>query len=39
MKDPAKAQGTEEEVMDEFRKVRDEIEQRVRNLVEEVRNG
>jgi arsenate reductase len=39
MKDPAKAQGTEEEVLDEFRKARDEIEQRVRKLVEEVRNG
>lgn len=39
MKDPAKAEGAEEEVLDEFRKVRDEIEQRVKNLVEEVRNG
>jgi arsenate reductase len=39
MKDPAKAQGTEEEVLDEFRKARNEIEQRVINLVEEVRNG
>jgi arsenate reductase len=37
--DPAKAQGTEEEVLDEFRKARDEIEQRVKNLIEEVRNG
>jgi arsenate reductase len=39
IKDPAKAQGTEEEVLDEFRKARDEIEQRVKNLVMEVRNG
>jgi len=39
MKDPAKAQGTEEEVLDEFRKARNEIEQRVKNLIEEVRNG
>ncbi len=38
-KDPAKAQGAEEEVLDEFRKTRNEIEQRVKNLVEEVRNG
>ena len=39
LKDPAKAEGTEEEVLDEFRRARDEIEQRVKNLVEEVRNG
>jgi arsenate reductase len=39
MKDPAKAEGTEEEIINEFRKARDEIEQRVKNLVEEVRNG
>ncbi|MFA6054572.1 MAG: arsenate reductase (thioredoxin) [Thermodesulfovibrionales bacterium] len=39
LEDPAKATGTEEEVMNEFRRVRDEIEQRVKNLVEEVRNG
>ena len=39
LKDPAKATGMEEEIMNEFRKARDEIEQRVKNLVEEVRNG
>ena len=33
------AYGMEEEVLDEFRKARDEIEQRVKNLVMEVRNG
>jgi protein-tyrosine-phosphatase len=31
--------GTEEEVLDEFRKARDEIGQRVKDLIEEVRNG
>jgi arsenate reductase len=39
IKDPAKAHGTEEEVPDEFRKARDEIGQRVKDLIEEVRNG
>jgi arsenate reductase (thioredoxin) len=39
LKDPAKAEGTEDEIMGEFRRVRDEIEQRVKNFIEEVRNG
>ena len=39
LEDPAKATGSEEEVMNEFRRIRDEIEQRVKNLVEEVRKG
>lgn len=39
LKDPAKATGTEEEIMQEFRKVRDEIEKRVQNFIEEVQNG
>jgi arsenate reductase len=39
IKDPAKAQGAEEEVLDEFRKARNEIGQRVKTLIEEVRNG
>ena len=39
LQDPAKAQGTEEEVLNEFRRVRDEIEQRVKTFIEEVRNG
>ena len=33
LQDPAKAEGTEEEIMNEFRKVRDEIEKRIRNLL------
>ena len=39
LKDPAKAEGTEEEIMSEFRETRDEIEQRVKALLEKVRNG
>jgi arsenate reductase (thioredoxin) len=39
LKDPAKAEGTEDEIMREFRKTRDEIEQRVKDLIEELRNG
>lgn len=39
LKDPAKAPGTEKEVMNEFRRVRDEIEKRVKNFIEEVQNG
>ena len=38
-KDPANAEGTEDEIMSEFRNTRDEIEQRVTALIEEVRNG
>jgi arsenate reductase len=37
--DPAKAVGTEEEVMNEFRRIRDEIQKRVKDFIEEVRNG
>jgi arsenate reductase (thioredoxin) len=39
LNDPAKAEGTEEEIMQEFRKTRDEIEQRVKDFIAEVRNG
>jgi len=39
IKDPVKAVGSEEEVTKEFRKARDEIEQGVKNFIEEVRNG
>jgi arsenate reductase len=39
MKDPATAEGTEEEVLDEFRKARNEIAQRIKKLVEEMQNG
>ncbi len=38
LEDPAKARGTEEEVMNEFRIVRDEIEKRVKNFIKEVRH-
>jgi arsenate reductase len=36
LKDPAKAEGTEDEIMSEFRSVRDEIEKRVKNFIQEV---
>jgi len=39
LEDPAKATGTEAEIMNAFRKARDEIEQRVRKFIEETRNG
>ena len=39
LKDPAKATGTEKEVMNEFRRVRDDIEKRVKDFIEEVQNG
>ncbi|MEW6584715.1 MAG: arsenate reductase (thioredoxin) [Nitrospirota bacterium] len=39
LKDPVKAVGTEDEILKEFRAVRDEIEQRVKDFIEEVRNG
>lgn len=39
IEDPAKATGTKAEVMNEFRKTRDEIEQKIRKFIEEVRNG
>ncbi len=39
LKDPAKATGTEEEIMNEFRRTRDEIEKRVKDLIKEVQNG
>ncbi|OGW39612.1 MAG: arsenate reductase (thioredoxin) [Nitrospirae bacterium RBG_13_39_12] len=39
LKDPAEAEGTEDEIMKEFRRVRDEIEQRVKNFIQDVRNG
>ena len=37
--DPAKATGTDEEIMTEFRATRDEIEGRVRDLLESIRAG
>jgi arsenate reductase (thioredoxin) len=39
LNDPAKAEGTEAEIMHEFRKTRDEIEQRVKDLIKGMRNG
>ena len=36
--DPAKAEGTEEEIMDVFRKSRDDIKQRVQYLLQTVNN-
>lgn len=39
LKDPAKAMGTEEEIMNVFRSVRDEIEKRVKDLIKELQNG
>jgi arsenate reductase (thioredoxin) len=39
LKDPAKAEGTGDEIMREFRRTRDEIEQRVKDLIVELRNG
>lgn len=37
LSDPAKASGTEEEIMAVFRATRDEVEGRVRNLIERLR--
>lgn len=37
--DPAKATGSEEEVLKVFRKVRDEIKERIENLIREVVDG
>ena len=38
LEDPAKAQGTEEEVMDQFRASRDDIEIRVKELLQRLTN-
>jgi arsenate reductase len=37
--DPAKATGTEDEIMAQFRETRDEVESRVRALLEELAQG
>lgn len=39
IKDPAESVGTEEEIMNEFRKVRDEIKDRVENFIREIRKA
>ncbi|NWF75676.1 MAG: arsenate reductase (thioredoxin) [Nitrospirae bacterium] len=39
IKDPAKATGTEDEIMNEFRRVRDEIERRLKVFISEIQNG
>ena len=36
IKDPAKAVGTEEDVMNEFRRVRDEIKRKFVNFIEDI---
>ena len=39
LKDPAKAEGTEDEILHMFRKVRDELKGRVMNLIKEAQHG
>ena len=39
LNDPAKATGTEDEIMAQFRETRDEVESRVRALLEELAQG
>lgn len=39
LEDPARATGTEEDVMDEFRRIRDEIRERVTELMELISHG
>ena len=39
LNDPAKATGTEDEIMAQFRETRDEVEARVRALLEELAQG
>lgn len=39
LSDPAKATGTEDEIMDQFRATRDEVERRVRALLEQLRSS
>jgi arsenate reductase len=38
LEDPAKATGTEEEVMNEFRRIRDDIESKVKDFIKEVQH-
>jgi arsenate reductase len=37
LEDPAKAQGAEEEIMDQFRATRDDIESRVKELLQRLK--
>lgn len=39
IKDPAKATGTEDEIMNEFRRVRDEIKEKVKALIKEIQHS
>jgi arsenate reductase len=39
LSDPAKASGSEQEIMAEFRVTRDEIEKRIRQLIDSLREG
>jgi arsenate reductase len=36
--DPAKATGSEEEILNEFRRVRDEIKERIKSFIKDVKN-
>jgi arsenate reductase len=38
LEDPAKATGTEEEVMNEFRRIRDDLESKVKDFIKEVQH-
>jgi len=38
LEDPAKAAGSEEEIMSEFRRVRDEIEKKAKNFINEMKH-
>lgn len=39
LQDPAKAEGTEEKILNEFRSIRDEIKERVSDFIKEVQHG
>ncbi|MFZ5907343.1 MAG: arsenate reductase (thioredoxin) [Nitrospirota bacterium] len=39
LQDPAKAEGSEEEILLEFRRIRDEIRERVEDFIREVQHG
>ncbi len=39
LQDPAKAEGTEEEILNEFRRIRNEIKERLLDFIKEVQHG
>jgi arsenate reductase len=39
LQDPAKAEGTEEEILNEFRRIREEIKERVSDFIKEIKHG